>query len=220
MAQLTSPSRRDLRRGLIALACLFGGGCGIFFPLGATDGGAVDAASRDRGLGDGSGVDGGVGFGRPTLLVTVDGQHFGPSSPDGRSGAALVNERDGNGRLVRSTFRAQVVAQDNSAGCTLAAYRSGDDIAPIGGGAYQVLATVTGRTAEGTVDPLAGEAVAVGQVAWSCELGGCNGAEMTFTAFDRTHVEGYLRARLPRQGGGAVSTVTCAFWLPWIQYQP
>src|SRR2546423_11161457 len=79
------------------------------------------------GAGGGSADGGLVGFNVPTLELTVNGVHFGPSAPDPGAYADLVTMYDTTtGRAKGASFRLNVNL--GSAGCALAFDRYGDGV--------------------------------------------------------------------------------------------
>ena len=159
------------------------------------------------------------GYGRPTLLLTLNGVHVGPATPDPGSGAALATQRDGDGRVTQSTLRIAASSAASGAACQLAAFRSGADRASIGAGSYTLIAS-NSASADGVADPLDGEAVGVPQGAWRCTYGACNGAALAIQVLDATHIEGYFAGGLASTNGGAVVSAVCSFYLPMLAYQP
>jgi hypothetical protein len=168
------------------------------------------AASADAGA---------YGFGGPTLELTINGLHFGPSAPDPGSSAQLSTARDPvTGRVTQSTLRVHAQSAQSGADCELVADRFGDGIAPIAVGVYHVAPPLGVATPDGTVSPVAGEGVAVPQGSWRC--GACDGVVFGIRALAPDHVEGYLSGTLENSGGAPNADVICSFYVPMSAYQP
>ncbi|MSP62263.1 MAG: hypothetical protein EXR72_18420 [Myxococcales bacterium] len=196
-----------------ACALLLGAGCGLFPPT-ATDGGS------DGGSGKGDAAMA-HGFGKPTVEVTVAGKHFGPSVPDPGSRADLITTRDSvTRRVTGSSFGVIAASAQSGASCSIGVKRSGDDVAPVGVGGWQLVAASFGRTADGTVVPLSDESASTPQGTWRCSGAQCNGAAFVITELDSAHAEGYLAGRFASVAGGGYADVVCAFWVPMGTYQP
>lgn len=190
----------------MALALLCGAGCGLFDPT-ATSGGG----------GGGGGGGGAVGFGKPTVEVTINGVHFGPSAPDNGSVAQLSTTRDGTtGAIIDSTFRVVAASNSTGASCSIALHRQGEDVAPIGVHGYMLEATGGDTTPDGTVDPIAGEGVVVPQGQWQCTGSSCNGATFVLTALDGAHAEGFIGGTFQNFQSGTRANVVCSFYVPVI----
>src|SRR5436305_1118358 len=79
------------------------------------------------------------GYGSPTLELTVNGIHLGPSAADAASGASFVTQRDQTtGTPQQSTLSISVSSAATGASCSLDFVRYGDDVAPFHTGGYQV----------------------------------------------------------------------------------
>src|SRR5262245_7661259 len=106
------------------------------------------------GLSPGSDDGGAAGFGMPTVEVTIGGAHAGPAAPDSSSGAWLSTGRDSAGRITQSTL--QIVASSSAAGasCVLSVGRYGQDVLPIGIGAWELSSRTLSGSADGTVAPI------------------------------------------------------------------
>lgn len=197
-------------RAALAAAPLVLGACLFQFPT--SDAGTGDGGARG---------DAGYGYGRPTLELTINGVHFGPSAPDSSSGASYVVTRDSRtGRVTGSTFRVVASSSATGATCELTAQRTGDGIAPIGVGSYSVASSSLGPTRDGTVAPIAGEAVAVPQGAWQCTGSRCDGAVFSLIGLDARHAEGFFAGVMQNTRGAPDAQVVCSFHVPMAAFQP
>ena len=157
-----------------------------------------------------------VGFGKPTIEVTVNGVHFGPATPDSGSRASLVNVKDAaTGRIQQSIFRLTAGASSVGALCVLSATRTGDGVAPITTGPGYVFAE-TG--AEGTVAPIEGEGIQIPQGVLQCSGSSCNGSGLQLTTIDAQHAEGFFSGVLTASGG--TGNTVCSFYVPVSDYRP
>ena len=188
----------------LALLLTAASGCGFF----------------DSPPGGGGGGDGGLAYLTPTLEVTINGVHFGPSAPTAGSGASLVNTRDsGTGRVTSSVFRMSASSAQSGASCNVSAQRSGNDVTPLGQGGYAFDAQL-GTPSYDTVAPIEGEGVAVPQGAWQCTGRGCNGTTFAITRMDATMIEGYVSGTWPDSSGNFQASVVCSFYVPLTDYVP
>ena len=177
-----------------------------FPPQTTTDGGAVD-----------SGV---YGFGSPTLELTVNGVHLGPSAADASSGASLLTTRDQTtGRAQQSNLSIAVSSAATGASCQLDFVRSGDDVTPFHTGGYQVSsASVFGATPDGIAQPVSGLSVGTPQGAASCAGSDCDGAVLYLNDLAMDHVQGSLSGTM--QNAGVAASVICSFYVPTRSYVP
>jgi hypothetical protein len=182
---------------------LFLGGC---FPPDSTTSGAID-----------SGV---YGFSSPTLELTVNGVHFGPSVADVGSAADLVTVYDQTTtRAQQATLQIVVSSAATGASCSMGFARYGDGVAPFHVGGYQISsADVFGTTADGTASPISSESINVPQGAASCAGSDCDGAVLYLNDLAMDHVQGSLSATM--QNAGVASSVVCTFYVPTRTYQP
>ncbi len=174
------------------------GGC---FPTGAngSDGGTV------------------VGYSAPTLELTVNGVHFGPSAPDPGAYADLMVTRDATGTATGGSFR--LGASIGAAGCALGFDRYGQG-ASLGVGQYTVQSMQGSFTLDGTVYPTTGERVATPAGGAACTGTGCDGAAFVLSAVDATHATGYFQGTVQADSGAGQASVVCSFWVPMRTYAP
>jgi hypothetical protein len=170
--------------------------------------------------GGAGGADGGptgpTGFGTPTLEVTVNGVHSGPTAPDPTSSASLVDARDATtGRLQQSQFSLGASAQASGAACALTVQRYGDGVAPVDVGSWQITSGTGSASADGEVAPLGAPSVTTAQGSWQCNA--C-GASLQLTHLDADHVEGFFSGTF--DGAGGAADVVCSFYLPTRTFSP
>lgn len=182
-----------------AAVAIFSAGC---FPVGST---TTDGGTQQ------------VGYTGPTLELTVNGVHFGPSAPDPGSAASLVTMRDSTGQATGASFR--LSATLGTAGCFFAFDRYGNG-ATLGVGMYTVESMQGAFTLDGTVYPTTGERVATPAGGASCTGSGCDGAAFVLSAIDATHATGYFSGTVQADSGAGEASVVCSFWLPTSTYQP
>jgi hypothetical protein len=183
--------------------------------------GASGCSLFDNGSGGGNGGGGGgaVGFGRPTLELTISGMHFGPSSPDPGSGVDLATSRDITGAVTSTTLTISASSASTGASCGFGFQRYGDSIAPFQGpGTYQLEAETA--TGSGMVAPLASETVTVPQGSFVCSGSTCDGAVLVLTVLASDHVEGSLSGTFADTGGAGAADVVCSFYLPTRSFMP
>jgi hypothetical protein len=155
-----------------------------------------------------------VGFAGPTLELTVNGVHFGPSTPDSSSGAALVTTRDQTtGVASQSTLTINVSSAATGASCSLGFARYGDGVNPFHAAGYTVSsASALGATPDGEAQPIAGEAVGTPQGNASCNGTDCDGAVLNLNDLTPDHVQGSLSGTM--QNNGVSASVVCSFYIP------
>jgi hypothetical protein len=160
------------------------------------------------------------GFTGPTLELTVNGTHFGPSIADPGSAADFVTQRDQTtGTPQQSTLQIAVSSASTGASCSLGFTRTGDDVAPFHTGGYQVSsANVFGPTPDGTAQPISGLAIGTSQGAASCAGSDCDGAVLYLIDLASDHVQGSLSGTM--QNAGVAASVVCTFYVPTRTYQP
>src|SRR5947209_12095608 len=78
-----------------------------------------------------------VGYGAPTIEVTVDGVHLGPTAPDPGSSATLVDTRDQFAQITDSQLHVFAGSSVAGATCQLAFEQFGQGVAGIHVGGYQ-----------------------------------------------------------------------------------
>jgi hypothetical protein len=166
-------------------------------------------------------VDSGVyGFSSPTLELTVNGVHFGPSVADVGSVADFVTTYDQTtARAQQSTLQIVVSSAATGASCAFGFARYGDGVAPFHVGGYQISSgDVFGTTPDGTAMPISSESVDVPQGAASCAGSDCDGAVLYLNDLQQDHVQGSLSATM--QNAGVAASVVCTFFVPTRTYQP
>jgi hypothetical protein len=164
-----------------------------------------------------SGYDGGgsIGFGTPTLQLTVAGVRLGPSAPDPGSGVDVVDEVNPlTGRVTRSMITISASSAAAKASCQLYGERFGDGVLPFFATQYLIEAPTGLATRDGTASPGAGELVTGGTSSFRCTGSGCNGGVLAFTHLSSHHVEGYLSGTFVADTGAGSTNAVCAFWLP------
>lgn len=168
---------------------------------------------------DGGSPTGGFGFSGPTLELTVNGMHIGPSALS--SGAAdLSSERDvTTGVLTQSTLRVSA-ASAAGAGCALVFQTFGERAGAFHVGAFQVATPTATGTPDGTVAANPGESVSAGGSSLTCAGSDCDGAVLQLTALAADHVEGSFSGNLLDPGGQGAGAVVCSFWVPTRTFQP
>jgi hypothetical protein len=189
-------------RALVMLSLLSTAGC---FPLGSSssDGGGPRA----------------YGYQGPTVELTINGLHFGPSAPDATAGADFSAERDPQtGNLQQATLRVHATSATTGASCQIIAERFGDGIGPLGVGTYNIAPPLGSETPDGTVSPVSGELVSVPQGSWQC--GQCDGVVLGITYLGQDHIEGYLSGMLDNTAGAPAASVVCSFYVPMRSYSP
>jgi len=179
-------------------------GCGLFNQSGS-DGGASGG--------------GAVGFGAPTLELTIDGTQFGPSIPDVGSGADITSTVDPTtGSVSDTVLRIATSSAATGAACNFSLERFGEGLPPWRAAGYSIAAGGFGATADGQAAPVAGEAVSVPQGSWSCSGSTCEGAVLVLSYLAADHIEGYLSGNFDSATGAGASSVVCAFYLPVHTY--
>ena len=197
------PMRSSNVRSGIVVALLGSAGCGLL--------------GQPAPIGSGGGGVGAMGFGRPTVEVTINGVHFGPSAPANGSFAQVSSTVDPTtGAITDSTFRLSASSTAIGAACSLAVHRQGEDVAPIGVAGYTVSGSTADATADGSVSPVAGESVQVPQGEWQCTGTSCDGATFVLTGLDSAHAEGFLGGTFANFASGTSADVVCAFYVPLI----
>lgn len=174
----------------------------------------------------GTGSDGGttsngngrVGFGAPTLQLTVGGVRFGPAAPDQSSSGSLTTTRDTAGQVSDSSFRLGISSAAIGAGCQLALDRFGTSIAPFTAGSYTLADPGQTGTADGTASPIGSITVSAPQGTWQCAGSACNGGALVLSVLAADHVEGYLSVALSDTSGDAPVDVICAFYVPMSSF--
>ena len=179
-------------------------GCGIFTPLGGT--GSNDTTTNNNPS----------GFGTPTIEVTINGTHVGPTAPDSSSAArltAMTNPQTGN--VIESDFTVSVSSQSAGASCFIGATRQGTDgIAPFTVAGYQLVPVAGSVTPDGAAWPSPSESIGAAAGGWGCSGNDCNGGALVITALDAAHVEGYLSGTFPSSTGAGAADVVCSFYVP------
>jgi len=170
--------------------------------------------------GSGSADAGTYGFTGPTLELTVNGVHFGPSVADSGSAADLVTQYDQTtGAPQQSTLQISVSSAATGASCALGFVRNGDDVAPFHTGGYQVSSqAVFGPTPDGEAQPISGESIGTPQGAASCAGTDCDGAVLYLIDLASDHVQGSLSGTM--QNAGVSASVVCTFYVPTRTFQP
>jgi hypothetical protein len=165
------------------------------------------------------GGSGGYGYSSPTLLLTVNGMHFGPAAPTGS--ASLINSRDAAGNRTGGSFRLDVSINvaGGAAGCQLAFDRFGPDTA-IGVGQYTVSSSVGATTPSGYVYPTGAEAVTTPDGNGSCTGSGCDFGALMLSDVTADHVQGYWSGNVQNAVGPEQVPAVCSFYVKWSQYQP
>lgn len=163
---------------------------------------------------------GAYGFSGPTLELTVNGVHFGPSAADPGSAADLLTERDQTtGAPQQSTLQIAVSSAATGASCSLAFTRTGNDVAPFHTGGYQVSsASVFGPTPDGIAQPISGLSIGTPQGAASCAGSDCDGAVLDLIDLAPSHVQGSLSGTM--QNAGVAASVVCTFYIATRSYRP
>ncbi|MDB4964733.1 MAG: hypothetical protein JWN44_422 [Myxococcales bacterium] len=170
--------------------------------------------------GAGSGSDGGatVGYTGPTLELTVNSVHFGPSAPDPGAYADLITMHDAaSGRATGASFR--LSANLGTAGCTLAFDRYGDG-ATIGALQYRVVSMQGASTLDGTVYPTQSERIATPEGGAGCTGTDCDGAVLVLSALDATHAAGYFQGTVSADSGVGQADAICSFWVKTRTFLP
>jgi hypothetical protein len=186
-------------------AGLCAAGCGGWGDLGG-DGGATDGG-------------GAMGYGRPTLQVTLNGSTTGQVTPDSTSYADVVDQYDAvSGRLASSSLVVNISSAAVQAGCAVGFQVMGENVAPIGPGSYQVSATPPTQ-AIASVEPITDESVFGAGTSWHCAGSGCDGAVVQLLTVARDHVEGFFSGTLPRVDGASYDSLTCSFYVATRQFQ-
>jgi hypothetical protein len=158
-----------------------------------------------------NGNDGGYGFTAPTLELTVNGVHFGPSAPAAGSTASLQTQRDASGAVLSASFSVNAALSSASAGCQLSFVRYGGGIAAL---QYTVSSQSGAVTADGQVYAPTGERINTPAGGASCSGAGCDFAALALTALDGQHVAGYFSGTMQADSGAGQADVVCTFWLP------
>jgi hypothetical protein len=155
-----------------------------------------------------------VGYGKPTLEVTVNGVHSGPAAPDGNSFFDYVNQYDSNGTLTRSSVQIVASSTAANASCSLAADRYGNFLTPFGVGQYSLGGSSVNGTGDGVAAPVGAPAAATSAGLFSCTGSACGAVGLSITWIDAGHAEGFF--------GGTMSgaDVICSFYLPTRTFRP
>ena len=163
--------------------------------------------------------DGGyVGAGSPSVEVTVDGVHVGPSTALAGSFADLTALRDETGHITSTDLLIHAVAANAS--CDLHFDRFGTDALPFAAGAT-TLATPTGDTTEAGTTALVGPmTIVAGMLTLQCAGQDCDGGVLSITGLDTLHIEGFVSATFADPNDGETSATVCTFYVPWRTYSP
>ncbi len=181
--------------GLLVVACM-GADC---FPASSSDGGYV-------------------GFGTPSIELTVDGTHVGPYAADATSFADLVTSRNALGQVLASDLT--IHAAGGLASCDLHISRFGVGVAPIATGPYRLMAATGAGTPDGTASPVGGVIAKAGRLTLACNGSDCNTAVLANTVIDARHLEGYVTATMYDYADGQPSNIVCSYYVPWRTYSP
>ncbi|HEX2574680.1 MAG TPA: hypothetical protein VH877_34350 [Polyangia bacterium] len=194
---------KRISRHALPLLVTAAAGCGLF----------------DNSGGNNNSDGGGTAYTSPTLEVTINGIHFGPSAPTSDSSASLINTRDSTGRVTSSVFRMVAASSQSGATCNVSAQRSGNDVAPIGQGGY-TFSTQLGTPQYDAVAPIEGEGVTVPQGTFQCTGQACTGTVFAITRMSDTMIEGYVSGTWADSNGSFAAPVVCSFYVPLTSYVP
>ena len=191
-------------RFLAALFSVTLAGCSLFGT--GSDGGATNPPS------------GQVGFGAPTLELTISGVRFGPAAPDAASAASLSTTHDASGQISGATFQLGISSSALGASCQLSIERFGTAIAGFNTGAYTLADPGPSGTADGTASPIGNITVTVPQGTFQCSGSDCDGMALVFSTLAADHVEGYASGTLQDSGGNGQAEVVCSFYAPMSSF--